>query len=162
MSAQDDEKRLMIKNPNRSFGFLIQDVGRLMRRRFNRRIQETELGLTSSQWQALVHIYISEGLSQTALADLLDTQPITVARLIDRMEAAGWVERRADPNDRRAFKLYLKEKAKPALEKMAELSAEVRAESTVGLSKQEKDMLLGVLQKMRANLCSSAGCSSKS
>lgn len=141
------------RDPRKSFGFLLQDTARLMRRNFNRRIQEEGLGLTQAQWQALAHISAREGLSQTALADILEAQPITVARLIDRMEAAGWVERRPDPNDRRAVCLYLQRKAQPILNRMWQLAAETRAEATKGFTEKERELLIDVLMRMRQNLC---------
>lgn len=137
-------------DPKRSFGFLIQDVARLMRRNFNRRV--STLGLTQAQWQALAHISAREGLNQAALADILEVQPISVARLIDRMEAAGWIERRQDPNDRRAVQLYLREKAEPMLEQMWAYAALTRAEASKGLSEKEKETLLDLLSRMRVNL----------
>src|SRR3546814_9002902 len=79
-------------DPDRSLGFLLNDVSRLMRRNLNRRVQA--LGLTQSQWRALAYLSRQEGINQATLADTLEVQPITLARLIDRLEAAGWVERR--------------------------------------------------------------------
>ena len=138
-------------DPTRSFGFLLQDVARLMRRNFNRRV--SALGLTQAQWQALAHISIREGLSQAALADILEVQPISVARLIDRMEAADWIERRPDPKeDRRAVQLYLKEKAEPILDQMWAYGTLTRAEASKGLNEKEKEMLMDLLSRMRVNL----------
>ncbi|MBI1259124.1 MAG: MarR family transcriptional regulator [Chloroflexi bacterium] len=142
-----------LRDPTCSFGFVMQDVARLMRRNFNRRIQEQELGLTQAQWQALAHISVREGMSQAALAEILEAQPITVARMIDRMEAAGWVERRPDPDDRRAVRLYKMPKAEPILNQMWDLAAETRGAATEGISEKEKELLLDILQRMRKNLC---------
>ena len=83
--------------PIENFGFLIHDVARLMRRDFNRKVQD--LGLTQAQWQILVRILHMEGARQSQIADVLEMQPISVARMVDRMAAAGWVERRPDPQD---------------------------------------------------------------
>ena len=74
---------------DRRFGFLLHDVSRLMRKRFDRRAQS--LGLTRSQWQVLAHLYRHQGVNQTTLANLLELSNITLARLVDRLEAAGWV-----------------------------------------------------------------------
>ncbi len=74
-------------DPDRSLGVLISDVARLLRRNFDRRLQS--LGLTQAQWRAIVHVSRSEGMNQVALAECLEIQPITVARLIDRMESSG-------------------------------------------------------------------------
>lgn len=139
------------KDPKRSFGFVLQDVARLLRRNVNRRFQT--LGLTQAQWQALANISCREGLNQAALAEIMEAQPITIARLIDRMEAAGWVERRPDPKDRRAVQLHLMPKAQPIIDQMWELAAEVRAEATAGITEEEKELLIDILMRMRNNLC---------
>lgn len=139
-------------DPCRTFGFVLQDVARMMRRNFNRRVQA--LGLTQAQWQALAHISRNEGMSQAALADLLEVQPISASRLIDRMEISGWVERRRDPSDRRAVRLHVTDKAAPILDQMWALAAETRAEATAGLGEADKEKLLEILMHMRGNLTS--------
>lgn len=123
-----------------------------MRRNFNRHVENRKLGLTQAQWQALAHIYRQQGMKQAVLADILEAQPITVARLIDRMAANGWVERRPDPNDRRAVGLYLTDKVAPILEEMWNLAADVRAEALQGISEADKDKLVTILTQMRHNL----------
>src|SRR3546814_15350494 len=95
-------------------GFLIGDASRMLRRIFNERV--TPLGLTQAQWRALVHLSRNEGLNPVSLAELLEVQPITVARLIDNLVAAGLVERRPDPNDRRPQRLFLPNQATPVLD----------------------------------------------
>ncbi len=90
---------------DRTLGFLVSDIARLLRRNMDRRLQS--LGLTQAQWRAIVHLSRSEGMTQAMLAESLEIQPITLTRLIDRMESAGWVERRTHPLDRRAVQLYL-------------------------------------------------------
>jgi DNA-binding MarR family transcriptional regulator len=122
-----------------------------MRRNFNRSV--SELGLTQAQWQALAHISRREGLSQAALADLIEVQPITVARLIDRMVASGWVERRPDPSDRRAVQLFLMPKAEPILDEMWARAARLRGETLTGITDAERDTLLDILTRMRTNIC---------
>ena len=146
----------MIKpNPLESFGFLLHDVARLMRRDFNRKVQD--IGLTQAQWQILVRISHMEGARQSQIADVLEMQPISVARMIDRMEAAGWVERRPDPQDRRAVNLYLTGKAEPILEQMWERAAQTRALAGTGLSTDDQQTLLRILRSMRANMTNEEG-----
>lgn len=87
------------------FGFLLSDVSRLMRRAFQSRLRDTDL--TLAQARTLVHLSRREGLRQVELADLLEIQPINLARLIDQLTAKELVERRADPTDRRAYRLFL-------------------------------------------------------
>lgn len=144
-------------DPQRSCGFLIQDVARLMRRNFNRQVEYLKLGLTQAQWQALVHISKNEGMRQSALADILEAQPITVGRLIDRMAAKGWVERRPDPTDRRAVGLYLTDKATPLIDRMWEIAMQTRAAAMDGISEVDKEKLLDMLAHIRTNLIKTAG-----
>lgn len=138
------------EKPEPSFGFVVSDVARLLRRNFNRRVQE--LGLTQAQWQSLFHISRDQGMKQSTLADILEVQPISVARMIDRMEAAGWVERRPDPCDRRALNLYLTDKAEPILKKLKNHGANVRARALSGLSEKEQQDMLQHLLLIRKNL----------
>lgn len=137
-------------NPDQSIGFVLNDVARLLRRNFNRCVQE--LGLTQAQWQALAHIARKEGMKQSELADILEVQPISVARLIDRMETAGWVERRPDPSDRRATNLHLTDKCDPILSKMKKYATEVRGRALVGIPAKEQQILMDKLLLMRRNL----------
>lgn len=143
------------EDPHKSCGFLMQDVARLMRRNFNRRVEEEKLGLTQAQWQALAHISRNQGMRQATLADILEAQPITIARLIDRMAANGWVERRPDPTDRRAVGLYLTEKVYPIIAAMSALGVRTRGEAMSGFTQADKDMLVDLLTRMRSNLISS-------
>src|SRR5436190_20361761 len=101
---------------DRHLGFLLHDVARLLRTRFDQRARA--LGLTRAQWSVLAHLSRQEGLNQSALADVLEVEPITLARLLDRLEAARLVERRPDPADRRARLLYLTAPARPLLDDM--------------------------------------------
>src|SRR6218665_4012212 len=82
-------------DPHQSLGFLVHETARLFRREFLRRTRT--FGLSLAQWQAISRLAMNEGVTQARLADMLEMQPITVARLIDKMVAGGWVERRADP-----------------------------------------------------------------
>jgi DNA-binding MarR family transcriptional regulator len=133
-----------------TIGFLMNDAARLMRRDFERRARS--LGLTRAQWQALFHLARNEGCNQATLADLLDVEPITLARVIDRLEASGLVERRPDPGDRRARLLFLGERAHPLLEELRSLGAETREVALAGISEDERHQLSRLLTKMRANL----------
>ena len=104
------------------FGMFIGDIMRLMRRRFDARLRR--LDLSYAQAKVLLSLARTPGMRQAPLAEKLEIQPITLGRLIDRMERAGWIERRADPNDRRAKRLYLTPAARPLLDRIsAELSA---------------------------------------
>jgi DNA-binding MarR family transcriptional regulator len=133
-----------------SFGFLLHDIARLMRKRFDQRART--LGLTRSQWQLLAHLARHEGINQAGLAEILEIEPITVGRLIDRMEEAGWVERRPHPNDRRARLLYMTDKARPVFDRMRALGEGVREEALSGLSEAKREHLMNTLMAIRSNL----------
>ncbi len=130
--------------------FGLADVARLMRRDFNRRV--SSLGLTEAQWLILVRLSTMEGARQTQLADILEMHPISIARLIDRLVASGWVERRADPSDRRAVNIFLTEKVEPIIDEMWDKVVETRRMAWAGISKEDQDRFLEVLDKMRLNL----------
>lgn len=136
--------------PQQALGFILSDVARLIRRNFNRQVQS--LGLTQAQWQVLAHLSRNQGMRQIQLADTLDMQPISVARIIDRMQASGWVERRPDPADRRAFNLYLTPQANPILEKMWEQGTHTRTEALKDIPVADQELLLRTLLRMRENL----------
>ena len=144
----------------RSVGFLLSDLSRLLRRNFDRRVQS--LGLTQAQWRAMVHISRDEGTTQAALADGLEIQPITLARLIDRMEAAGWVERRSHPQDRRAVQLYLTPKAAPILEDMHGRAQQTIAVAVAGLSAATLKQVTDALLRMKHNLSAAEDAAAQS
>jgi DNA-binding MarR family transcriptional regulator len=133
-----------------TFGFLLHDTARLMRRDFERRSRSS--GLTRAQWAVLAYLARSEGTSQAALAETLEIEPITLVRLLDRLEGAGWVERRADPADRRVRRLYLTETARPLMDQFQELATATREAALLGLSEDERRQLTDLLMKVRTNL----------
>jgi len=140
---------------DRSFGFLLHDIARLLRKRYEQRARP--LGLTRAQWQVLAHLQRHEGINQSGLAELLEIEPITIARLVDRMEEAGLVHRRADPADRRANRLFLTERAKPMLERGRVLGDEVRGEAFAGFGPAEREGLVDLLLRVRGNLSEKRG-----
>ncbi len=139
-----------MKTGKDTIGFLLNDAARLMRKDFERRTRP--LGLTRAQWQTLFHLARNEGCNQATLADLLDVEPITIARTIDRLELSGLVERRSDPGDRRARLLFLGDRAHPLLEQLRALGAETREVALAGMSEDERTLLMTLLTRMRANL----------
>jgi MarR family transcriptional regulator, transcriptional regulator for hemolysin len=134
----------------RSLGFLVADLARLLRRHMDRRLQS--LGLTQAQWRAIVHLARNEGMTQATLADRLEIQPISLTRLVDRMESAGWLERRAHPLDRRAVQLYLTARSQPILAEMNARGAEIIAEATRGVTAGAQKQLLDTLERIKSNL----------
>jgi MarR family transcriptional regulator, transcriptional regulator for hemolysin len=141
---------VVMKPEHASIGLLLIDTGRLLRKRFEQNVRGT--GLTRAQWQLLREIYLKEGLNQGALAELLEVEPITVGRLVDRLEQAGLIERRPHPTDRRAWSLYLLPAAHPLLETLKHIAGETRAELLQGMSDTEIDEAMRLFAKMKDNL----------
>ena len=135
-----------------SIGFLIVDVARMLRRDFNRRVQH--LGLTEAQWRTLTALMRHQGANQVTLAEQLEIQPITLARIVDRLVAAELVERQPSPDDRRAFQLFLTERAQPLIATLHEIGAETKALALAEIGAEELDLLQGCLERMRSNLAS--------
>ena len=119
--------KIYSEEPDSSIGFLISDVSRLLRRVYDRRVEP--LGLTRSQWRVLVHVYRREGVSQTALAQILEIEKTTLGKLVDRLEQKGWVERRVQEGDQRARRLFITEYARPLIDQMEELAEAVHADA---------------------------------
>jgi DNA-binding MarR family transcriptional regulator len=135
----------------RSFGFLLKDVSRRYVLRFEQHAVETSLTLV--QCKALTHLDKNEGVSQARLAELTDVEPMAMVRILDHMEAEGVIERRPDPDDRRARRLYLTARAKPLLDEIWRLAALTRAETFAGIGRAEREAFIDVLERLDANLC---------
>lgn len=137
---------------NRQLGFLFKDVSRRYSRRFEERAQA--LSLTLPQCRALLHLENNEGISQKRLAELTELDPMSLVRILDRMEGDGWVQRRFDPADRRAHSLWLTPEARPILGRISQLLVELRAEALQGLSNEECTRLMELLERVHGNLSS--------
>ena len=144
------EHDLFDENLDRSLGFLLNDASRLLRSRFDRRARG--LGLTRAQWRVMMFLRRHEGARQGELASLLEVENVTLGRHIDRLEDSGWVERRRDPSDRRAWCLFLARKSRPILDKLALVLIETRETALSGFSQQERDTLVATLLRIKANL----------
>ena len=134
----------------RHFGFLLKDVSRLYSRNFER--HAAALNLTLEQCRILTRLERHEGVSQSRLAWLTDTDPMTIGRVVDRMEGDGLLERRPDPADRRVRLLFLTPAARPALQRIRQLADRARAEALSGLSTQDQQQLLALMERLHANL----------
>jgi MarR family transcriptional regulator, transcriptional regulator for hemolysin len=135
---------------NREIGFTIMDVARLLKTYADQRARQ--FGISRAQWAVLVRIDRTEGLKQSELAELLDLQPISLTRLLDRLADNGLIERRADPNDRRANRLYLKPAAKPLLGRLSELGTDMMETVLKGLDVKSVDRMLKELVMLKNNL----------
>lgn len=137
-------------DPEVSVGFLLNDVSRLMRSWFDARAQD--FGLTRAQWRVLVHLAARQGINQRSLAEIVELDNVTLSRHIDRLERDGWLERRADPSDRRAWCLFLTDAAEPTLEKMEALAIQTQAEAMKGLTESERVQLADMLIRIKSNI----------
>lgn len=133
-----------------SFGYTVADVTRLFRRVFDRR--SAHLGLTRVQWRALSRIERAQGLSQKQLAEDLDLEAIAVGRVVDRLEIAGFVERRAHPDDRRCWQLFLAPKSAEVMAGMKRISTVLRNDVLDGIDPQDLAVTLRVLAAVKDTL----------
>lgn len=134
------------------FGLMVGDAARLMRKRFEQVARERGLDITRAQAAVIILLSRSEGINQVTLAQTMELEPITLVRLLDRLEAAGLVERRADPKDRRARILHLTNRAHLLLERIYLLSEEVKTAALVGFSQEERAAFTDALARVRSNL----------
>ncbi len=133
-----------------SLGILITDSARLLRRRFDSHARG--LGVSRAQWQVLFILSRTEGINQAGLAEALDVETITVGRMVDRLADAGLVERRADPADRRAWRLHLTDRAHPILAELRIVADQVMGETLAGIDPAEQAQLAELLGRLRVNL----------
>ncbi|MFK2873864.1 MarR family winged helix-turn-helix transcriptional regulator [Dyella lipolytica] len=140
----------MAKTEDISFGYLLNDITLLFRKHFDRRA--VKFGLTRAQWRATKVLYHREGLRQTELAEFLEMEPIAVGRVIDRLQAAGFVERRPDPKDRRAWRLYTTTQASGVIDDMEQIAYELRRECTTGITFEEMSQAMDVMTRLKENL----------
>jgi MarR family transcriptional regulator, transcriptional regulator for hemolysin len=129
---------------------LLHDVARLLKKRLEQLFRGS--GLTRSQWQVLAYLAQNEGINQKGLAELLEIEPITLGRIVDKLEAMGLIERHPHPTDRRTWLLHLVPAARPKLEQVRELGEVIRGEALAGVSEVDSQRLLKTLQALKANL----------
>lgn len=135
---------------NETIGFLLNDSARLFRRAFNARTKDS--GITALQWRLISYLKRHEGIRQGPLAELIEVEPITLSRMVDRLVEADLVERRADPTDRRAWRLYLTPRAGDLLRTMRRTAEALNDEAAEGLTPAEREQLAALVERVRANL----------
>jgi DNA-binding MarR family transcriptional regulator len=135
---------------SRNFGFILNDVARLLRTTFDRRVKS--LGLTRSQWWVLNHLFRNDGVTQSELADILEVKKATLGRLLDRMQQKGWIRREGHAGDRRAKRVFLTDEVEPAIKTMRAAAAEVRRDALSGLSSVQQDQFVDALLAIKGNL----------
>ena len=136
----------------RTFGFLLKDTTRRYVNRFEQRARS--LGLTLPQCKVLVYLANHEGMSQAQLAELADLEPMTLVRVVDSLESQGCLERRNDPADRRARRLYLLPKGKPLVDEVWRLADLTRREAFAGIPRKQVDLVIESLEMIQRNLAS--------
>jgi MarR family transcriptional regulator, transcriptional regulator for hemolysin len=135
---------------NREFAFTLNDVARLLRTYADHKA--AQFGITRAQWAVLVRVERAEGLNQSELADTLDIQPITLTRLLDKLCDSGLIERRPDPSDRRAKRLFLMPAARSLLEQLIVLGEETMANTLAGLDRATVQKMIEQLAVVKDNL----------
>jgi DNA-binding MarR family transcriptional regulator len=131
-------------------GALLHEIDRLIRRRFDRFAETT--GMSRAQWHVLARVSRTEGVNQAMLADQIGVEPITISRMIDRLEALGLIERRPDPADRRARLLYTTEAARPGLAEMKTVVRSLFGEAFGNIDDEEREIFGRLLSRVHANL----------
>jgi MarR family transcriptional regulator, transcriptional regulator for hemolysin len=141
---------MLPRSLNREFAFSLNDVARMLRTYADQK--GSQLGITRAQWVVLVRLDRFEGLKQSELAEMLDLQPITLTRLLDRLCESGLIERRADPNDRRAKRLYLTPAARPMLVSLGDLGEDLMATALAGVDREAVEKMVTQLAIVKENL----------
>ncbi|TWF54939.1 MarR family winged helix-turn-helix transcriptional regulator [Neorhizobium alkalisoli] len=136
--------------PAPTLGFLLHDVSRLLRKRFEQRAKH--IGLTRAQWQTIAYLSRCEGIHQKALAELLEITPISLMRVLDNLVERGMVERRPHETDRRITLLYTTETSRALLDDGRKLGETTRNEALEGISAEERQKLFEILEVMKSNL----------
>ncbi|HEY7007271.1 MAG TPA: MarR family transcriptional regulator [Sphingomicrobium sp.] len=129
--------------------FEIGETAHALRKAFDR--MAVGLGVTRAQWKVLFKLSRKPGLRQVELADMLELEPITLCRIVDRLEEAGLVERSRDPEDRRAWRLHVTPKAQPLIEKLHAVGAELVRQAFEGIDHKDIDITRRVLAQVREN-----------
>ena len=133
-----------------TLGFLLHDVARLLRKRFEQNARGS--GLTRSQWQVLAYLAQNEGINQSGLADLLEIEPITLGRIVDKLQTLALIKRHPHPSDRRVWLLHLTPAARSELTQLRRLGDVTRGEALTGVSEADRERLLKTLQALKTNL----------
>lgn len=130
--------------------FEINETARAIRRAFDQRA--VDFGVTRAQWRVLARLKRQPGLRQVELADILEIEPITLCRILDRLEEAGLVERKPDPSDRRAWLVEVTHEAEPLVRKLKAVASELAREALDGLAAEEVEQFRQELSKIRGNV----------
>jgi MarR family transcriptional regulator, transcriptional regulator for hemolysin len=141
---------MLPRSLNREFAFIMNDVARMLKTYADYR--GAQFGVTRAQWAVLARLDRFEGLKQSELAEMLDLQPITLTRLLDRLCNNSLIERRSDPNDRRAKRLFLTPAARPLLEQLGSLGEDMMSTALAGVSRESVEQIVAQLAVVKENL----------
>ncbi|MGH6714922.1 MAG: MarR family winged helix-turn-helix transcriptional regulator [Bradyrhizobium sp.] len=133
-----------------NFLFTLAEMQRVVRAYADK--QAGRFGITRAQWAVLARVQRNEGMKQSELAELMEMQPITLTRLIDKLCGNGWIERRGDDTDRRVNRLYLRKAGRQLLGKLAGLRSELTANALDGINPADADRLLSQLETIKENV----------
>jgi MarR family transcriptional regulator, transcriptional regulator for hemolysin len=139
-----------IEGLERYFGFLVHDVARLMRVEYDRRVKP--YGITRSQWWVLAHLHKQDGVTQSELADVLEVGGVTLCRLLDRLEERELIERRSDPKDRRAKRVYMTTRSNREMAGMIDTGHDLNQEVLVHLTLEQREQFIDMLWGVKKNL----------
>ena len=158
IEASDLPAQAVIEEPEtqagfgRNFGFLVHDVSRLIKRRFDRKARQTGLPITRRQAAVMLYIARNEGVSQSEVATWLDLEPIALVRMLDKLNDEGLVERRAHPTDRRIRTLWLTPAAQPTVTRILAINNAIREEAFAGMPAKARDIVIDILDGIKGNL----------
>jgi MarR family transcriptional regulator, transcriptional regulator for hemolysin len=152
MGRSEPSRRAESPDVGRTFGLLVHDVSRLIKRHFDRRARQAGLPLTRQQGAVLVYIAGREGVSQAEVATWLGVEPIALVRMLDKLHEEGLVERRAHPTDRRVRTLWLTAAAQKAVGHILKINQAIRDEAFAGLPHETRDAALDLLGQIKDNL----------
>lgn len=141
---------MLPRSLNREFAIALKDVARMLRTCADQ--QGNAFGVTYAQWLVLARLDRFEGLKQSELAQMLDLRPITLTRLVDRLCDSGMIERRSDPNDRRAKRLHLTAAARPLLERLGEFDEDMMGTALAGVDRDQIEKMVAQLAIVKENL----------
>jgi MarR family transcriptional regulator for hemolysin len=141
---------MLPRSLNREFAFTISDVARMLKTYAD--YKASQFGITRAQWVVLARLDRFEGLKQSELAEMLDLQPISLTRLLDRLSESGLIERRSDPNDRRAKRLFLTAAARPLLEQLGDLGEGLMETALAGVDRDNVERMVAQLATVKENL----------
>src|SRR5271169_6081826 len=141
---------MLLRSLNREFAIILKDVARMLRTYAD--YKGNQFGVTYAQWVVLARLDRFEGLKQSELAEMLDLQPISLTRLLDRLSDSGLIERRSDPNDRRAKRLYLTPAARPMLERLGDLGEKLMTTALAGVDRENVERMVAQFATVKENL----------